>query len=63
MGGVEPWKKRVGYKDPKAAYLILIDRRGIVRWLDSGPFDAARFADLVALVHQLRAPAKGPRNN
>jgi hypothetical protein len=56
-GGVEPWKKLVEYKDPKAAYLILIDRQGIVRWLHSGPFDAARFANLVALVNQLRAPA------
>ena len=57
-GGVEPWKKRVEYKDPKAAYLILIDRQGIVRWLHSGPFEEARFADLVALVHQLRAPGQ-----
>jgi len=56
-GGVEPWKKRVEYKDPKAAYLILIDRQGIVRWLHSGPFDAAQFANLAALVNQLRPPA------
>jgi hypothetical protein len=55
-GGVEPWKKRVEYKDPKAAYLILIDRQGIVRWLHSGPFDAAHFANLASLVNQLRPP-------
>ena len=29
-GGVEPWKKRVEYKDPKAAYLIPIYWQGIV---------------------------------
>jgi len=25
-GGVDPWKKRVGFREPNAAYLILIDR-------------------------------------
>jgi hypothetical protein len=52
-GGVDAWKQRVGYKQPKDAYLILIDRQGTIRWLHAGPFDESRFADLVAAARRL----------
>ena len=45
-GGVDAWKKRVGYTAPDVAYLILLDRQGMIQWFSSGPFDDARFADL-----------------
>lgn len=49
-GGVEPWKKRLGYKEAKDAYLILIDTEGKIRWLHHGPFDDAQYAKLAALL-------------
>ena len=52
-GGVDAWKQRVGYKQPKDAYLILIDRQGTIRWLHTGPFNEARFADLLATAKRL----------
>jgi hypothetical protein len=38
-GGVDPWKQRLGYKAPKDAYLVLLDRNSVVRWRYNGPFD------------------------
>src|SRR5579872_7401053 len=35
-GGTDAWKQRVGFQDPKAAYLILIDQRGRVAWRSAG---------------------------
>ncbi len=35
-GGSDPWKQRVGFRDPKAAYLILIDPNGRVAWQYAG---------------------------
>jgi hypothetical protein len=42
--GTELWKQRAGFRDPKAAYLILIDGRGNVAWQHAGGFgeDACR---------------------
>jgi len=31
-GGVDPWKNRLGYQDPEAAYLLLLDQDGRVVW-------------------------------
>lgn len=31
-GNTEKWKQRVGYKAPDAAYLVLLDNAGNVRW-------------------------------
>lgn len=50
-GGVDPWKERFGFKAPDAAYLVLLDRNGTVRWRQSGAFDEAgykRLSDKVA---------------
>jgi len=38
-GGADPWKQRLDFQAPDAAYLILLDQRGIVRWRHSGLFD------------------------
>jgi hypothetical protein len=54
-GGTDPWRQRLKFKDPDAAYLILLDRKGTVRWLHSGRFDESVFSDLVAMVRQVLA--------
>jgi len=42
-GGTGDWKRRLGVTDTndEDAFLILLDRQGVVRWLHHGPFDAA----------------------
>lgn len=41
-GGTEEWKKRVGVRDPKDAYLILLDPGGRIAWRYAGaPRDEA----------------------
>jgi len=45
-GGTDPWKQRLGFRLPDAAYLILLDQRGVVRWLHAGPFDEAAYVTL-----------------
>jgi hypothetical protein len=50
------WKARLGFTDAAKddAYLVLLDPKGIVRWLHHGPFDDARAAELSALIQDLR---------
>jgi hypothetical protein len=45
-GGTDAWKKRVGFQSPDAAYLILLDKNGVVRWLHGGPFDEGAYRSL-----------------
>jgi len=52
-GGTDSWKQRVGYGAPDAAYLVLIDRHGAVRWRNSGVFDEKAYQDLHAHVSAL----------
>lgn len=47
-GGTDQWKERVGFQSPDAAYLILLDQRGVVRWLHGGPFDEEAYRSLAA---------------
>jgi hypothetical protein len=54
-GGTDAWKQRVGFRDSRAAYLVLIDERGRVAWLYSGVFDEARYQALSAEVSRLLA--------
>ena len=35
-GGTDAWKQRVGFRDPKVPYLILIDQKGKVVWRYAG---------------------------
>ncbi len=53
--GVDPWKQRLNFKDPNAAYLILIDPQGIVRFLHNGPFDEPAYQRLAAETAHLLA--------
>jgi hypothetical protein len=55
-GGTDPWKQRVGFKEPNHAYLILIDRQGTIQWLYAGPFDDYGFTALGAAVRRISVP-------
>ncbi len=52
-GGTDPWKQRVGFSDPKAAYLILIDPAGKVVWQSSGGFVEENYKVLSSEVSKL----------
>ena len=49
-GGTDVWKQRVGFDDPTAAYLILLDQNGRVRWVHSGPVGDQSYAELSARI-------------
>ena len=53
-GGTGDWKARLGYSDAADgdAYLVLLDRQGVVRWLHHGTFDQGT---AVALEKEIRA--------
>ena len=46
MAGTDPWKRRLGCQSPNAAYLMLLDPRGVVGWRHNGPMDEEAFAGL-----------------
>jgi hypothetical protein len=52
-GGTDPWKQRVGFRDPKAAYLILLDASGRVAWRYAGGFDEQTYHALSSEVLRL----------
>ncbi len=54
-GGTDPWKRRVAFQDPTAAYLILIDQNGTVAWQYAGSFDEERYKALSSKVLRLLA--------
>ena len=56
--GTGEWKQRLAYStDHKDdAYLIVIDRAGVVRWLHHGGFDARWSDELKALLASLARP-------
>ncbi len=56
-GGNSDWKARVGFSAPDDAYLVLIDRLGIVRWLGRGPVSEARFQEVAEVVDSLPGTA------
>jgi hypothetical protein len=49
-GGTGPWKKALQVKDEKAAYMVLIDPQGIVRWMHQGPHSDAAFGEVERIV-------------
>ena len=53
-GGTEQWKQRVGFRDPEAAYLILLDGSGRVAWRYAGGFEEKAFRELSSEVARLR---------
>jgi len=54
-GGTGEWKKRLLYSSEHEddAYLIVVDREGVVRWLHHGGFDQSRADELHALLTSL----------
>jgi hypothetical protein len=54
-GGTAAWKKRVDFRDPKAAYLILLDPGGKVVWQHAGAVDDESFRALSSQVTSLLA--------
>jgi hypothetical protein len=54
-GGTGDWKARLSWSPARKddAYLILLDREGIVRWLHHGAFDQLRADELQALITSL----------
>jgi len=52
-GGTDGWKQRVGFRDPRAAYLILLDPNGKVVWRYAGSLDEERYKVLSSEVSRL----------
>lgn len=52
-GDTTSWKQRVQFREPGAAYLILLDRSGNVTWRHQGAFDPRAFAELTQKVTEL----------
>jgi hypothetical protein len=52
-GGTDPWKQRVGFRDPHAAYLILLDPSGRVAWRYAGGLDEQAYRALASEVSRL----------
>ena len=51
-GGTGEWKRRLSYSSEHKddAYLIVLDREGVVRWLHHGAFDQAQADDLLRVL-------------
>ena len=54
-GGTDAWKRRVGFRDSRTAYLILIDQSGRVAWLHAGGLDENAYQALSWEVSRLLA--------
>jgi len=52
-GGTDLWKQGVGFRDPNAAYLILLDGSGRVAWRYAGGFDEPAYDVLSSEVSRL----------
>jgi len=55
-GGTGDWKKRMGYRDEKASYLLILDKEGIVRWRYSGAYDDKVAREVDRVVRSLSEP-------
>ena len=54
-GGTDDWKQRLAFSPDHAddAYLVVLDREGIVRWIHHGAFEQARSAELQGMLASL----------
>jgi ATP10 protein len=52
-GGTALWKQRLEFQSPDAAYLVLLDQRGVVRWRHSGVFKEEAYRGLSTQVSAL----------
>jgi hypothetical protein len=60
-GGNGDWKTRVGFSKPDDAYLVLIDSKGVVRWMGQGAVTDDRVQELAALIDSLAATSPAPQ--
>ena len=58
--GESAWKRLAGFSSaaPDAAYVLLVDRSGNVRWMTHEPFNIARFNELATAARQLAAETR-----
>ena len=54
-GGTDSWKQRVGFHDPRIAYLLLIDQNGKVVWRYAGNIDEEPYRALSSQLVRLLA--------
>ncbi len=47
-GGADAWKKLVGFQAPGDAYLILLDKNGVIQWQHHGVLDQTAYEGLRA---------------
>jgi hypothetical protein len=52
-GGTDAWKRRVGFRDPRAAYLILLRPNGAIVWRYAGSLDEEPYKALSSEVSRL----------
>jgi hypothetical protein len=52
-GNTNAWKQRVGYHDADAAYLLLLDKHGVVRWRQQGALTEDAYKELSVLATSL----------
>jgi hypothetical protein len=50
------WKQRLGVKDESRAYVVLLDRSGIIRWMNSGAFSEVTYGRLKNALPALLQP-------
>lgn len=50
------WRQRLGVKDESRAYVLLLDRSGTIRWMNSGAFSDSTYAMLKAKIATLIHP-------
>ena len=54
-GGTAPWKKRLGVVNESNAYLVLLDRQGIVRWIYRGGYAEPALQQLMEETRKIAA--------
>lgn len=52
-GGVDPWKKRLGFATAREAYLVLLDRDGRIIRQHHGTFDSSEYGRLATAAREL----------
>ncbi len=57
-GGVDPWKKRLGFENNRDAHLVLVDKAGVVQWvhherLVDDAMNEGKFAELKAAMERV----------
>ena len=54
-GGTDDWKRRLSYSPQHGddAYLVVLDREGVVRWLHHGAFEQSRAVELQGVLESL----------